>query len=59
VATLLIGVDGYAVGSIAFCGPANRFDAEAVEQFIPLVMEAACKISTQLGWNGFFPKGCT
>ncbi len=59
VAAPLIGVDGYAAGSIAVCGPANRFDAEAVEQFMPLIMEAARKISIQLGWNGVFPKGRT
>ena len=56
VAAPLIGVDGYAIGSIAVCGPENRFDTEAVEQFIPLVVEAARKISIQLGWNGVFPK---
>jgi IclR family transcriptional regulator, acetate operon repressor len=52
----LIGLDGYAVGSIAVCGPANRFDAGAVEQLMPLVTEAARTISVQLGWNGVFPK---
>lgn len=56
IAAALIGVDGYAVGSIGVCGPINRFDADAVEQFSPLVMEAARNISTQLGWNGVLPK---
>jgi IclR family transcriptional regulator, acetate operon repressor len=43
--------DGRVVGSISVCGPLVRFDAAAVERFIPLVTSAAARISARLGWN--------
>jgi len=52
IAAPVIGFDGYAIGSICVCGPANRFGGESVERFIPLVKDAARKISIQLGWDG-------
>ncbi|MEW6638079.1 MAG: IclR family transcriptional regulator C-terminal domain-containing protein, partial [Actinomycetota bacterium] len=45
VAAPVIGVDGYAVGSISVCGPVDRFDEETVERMRPLVRNAACEIS--------------
>jgi len=48
VAAPVIGVDGYAVGSISVCGPVDRFGEETVERMRPLVLEAARGISRVL-----------
>jgi DNA-binding IclR family transcriptional regulator len=42
--------DGRVVGSISVCGPLARFDAAAVDRYIPLVTSAAARISARLGW---------
>ncbi|QYJ16589.1 Transcriptional regulator KdgR [Rubrobacter xylanophilus DSM 9941] len=49
VAAPVIGVDGYAVGSISVCGPVDRFGEETVERMRPLVRDAAREISGVLG----------
>lgn len=48
VAAPVLGVDGYAVGSISVCGPVDRFDGETVERMRPLVLGAAREISRAL-----------
>lgn len=48
VAAPVLGVDGYAVGSISVCGPVDRFDEETVERMRPLVLGAAREISRAL-----------
>jgi IclR family transcriptional regulator, acetate operon repressor len=54
VAAPLIGIDGYALGSICILGPLHRYQVETVAQQKPLVKQAAREISLQLGWNGTF-----
>jgi IclR family transcriptional regulator, acetate operon repressor len=51
VAAAVIGPEGYAVGSIAVCGPAHRFDGAAVEHHRAIVKSAARQLSLRLGWN--------
>lgn len=51
VATCVLGVDGYAIGSISVCGPADRFDEGSVRRITPLVREAGEEISRQMGWE--------
>src|SRR5690242_19368467 len=55
VAAPVLGVDGDALGAICVCGPADRYGAQVVEQFIALVKPAAQTISRQVGWDGTFP----
>jgi IclR family transcriptional regulator, acetate operon repressor len=55
VAAPVLGVDGYALGAICVCGPADRFGPQEVERFIALVQPAAQTISRHLGWDGTFP----
>jgi DNA-binding IclR family transcriptional regulator len=55
VAAPLLGIDGYALGSICVFGPLQRYTAETVSQHGPLVKQAAREISLQLGWNGRLP----
>lgn len=52
VAAPIFGVDGDVVGSISVCGPASRFDDEAVDRYLPLVRSAAAEISRALTWDG-------
>jgi len=51
VAAAVIGPEGYAVGSIAVCGPAHRFDGTAIEHHRAIVKSAARQLSLQLGWD--------
>jgi DNA-binding IclR family transcriptional regulator len=48
VAAPVLGVDGYAIGSISVCGPVDRFDGKTVESMRPLVLDAAHEISRVL-----------
>lgn len=48
----VLGMDGYAVGSISVCGPVDRFDTRTMERLGPLVREAAQEVSDRLRWNG-------
>lgn len=48
VAAPVIGMDGYALGSISVCGPVNRFGEEIVGRMRPLVLDAAREISRAL-----------
>jgi IclR family acetate operon transcriptional repressor len=52
VAAPVLGVDGYAIGSISVCGPVDRFDRETVERLSPMVRAAAREISLKMGWDG-------
>ncbi len=51
VAAPVFGVDGYALGSISVCGPVDRFDEETVSRLVPLVRDAAHRISRKIGFN--------
>lgn len=51
VAAPVMGMDGYAVGSISVCGPVDRFDEETVSRLTPLVLDSARQISHGIGWN--------
>ncbi|MFE9959291.1 IclR family transcriptional regulator [Micromonospora sp. NPDC005299] len=52
VAAPLLGLDGYSVGAISVCGPAERFGGDRSHQYQSLVSEAAQAISRKLGWGG-------
>ncbi|MBX3090072.1 MAG: IclR family transcriptional regulator [Cryobacterium sp.] len=45
VAAPIFGIDHRVIGSISVCGPLARFTPEAVESYIPLVVQAASSIS--------------
>jgi DNA-binding IclR family transcriptional regulator len=49
VAAPLLGLDGYAIGAISVCGPAERFGDEQTGPFRRLVREGAQEISEKLG----------
>jgi DNA-binding IclR family transcriptional regulator len=51
VAAAVLGPEGYAVGAIAVCGPAHRFDRTAIEHHRAVVKPAARQLSLQLGWD--------
>ena len=51
VAAPIFQGDNRVIGSISVCGPLARFDSAAVARYIPLVSEAAARISTRLGWE--------
>jgi DNA-binding IclR family transcriptional regulator len=55
VAAPVFAFDGSVVGAISVCGPANRVDDAARERFVPLLCEAADRISRALGWRGGLP----
>jgi DNA-binding IclR family transcriptional regulator len=55
VAAPVFGFDGIAIGAISVCGPADRVDDAARERFVPLLAEAADRISRALGWRGGLP----
>jgi IclR family transcriptional regulator, acetate operon repressor len=52
VAAPVLGVDGYALGAICVCGPADRFGPQEVERHIVLVQSAAQTICRHLGCDG-------
>jgi IclR family transcriptional regulator, acetate operon repressor len=49
VAAPVFGMDGEIAGAISVCGPVARFDADAVERYVPLVCQGARDISRSLG----------
>lgn len=51
VAAPIFQGDHRVIGSISVCGPLARFDSAAVARYIPLVSEAAVRISTRMGWE--------
>lgn len=55
VAAPVFGFDGTAIGAISVCGPVDRVDDAARERFVPLLAEAADRISRALGWRGGLP----
>lgn len=52
VAAPLIGIDGYAIGSICVFGLRDRFTQEVIARLCPVVRDTAREISLQLGWDG-------
>ena len=55
VAAPVFGVDGSVQGAISVCGPADRVGPAARERFVPLLVEAADRISRGMGWHGGLP----
>ena len=43
---------GELAGIIGVQGPASRFDAAAAEAAVPMLLEHALAVSTELGWQG-------
>lgn len=56
VAAPVFGVDGRVVGAISVCGPGERLDQAARDQYAPLLRAAAEKVSRGLGWRGGLPE---
>jgi IclR family acetate operon transcriptional repressor len=56
VAAPVFGTDGEVAGAISVCGPVSRFDAAAVDRYVPLVTAAAREVSQALGWVGGPPQ---
>jgi DNA-binding IclR family transcriptional regulator len=52
VAAAIHDATGQVQGSISVCGPVNRIDSVKIDDFGPLVAEAARSISRQLGYRG-------
>lgn len=48
VAAAVFGTDEQVIGSISLCGPADRFNSDAIARYVPLVVAAAARISSQL-----------
>jgi len=55
VAAPVFGVDGSVQGAVSVCGPADRVGAAARERFVPLLVDAADRISRRMGWRGGLP----
>jgi DNA-binding IclR family transcriptional regulator len=55
VAAPVFAFDGTVVGAISVCGPADRVDDAARARFVPLLTEAADRVSRALGWRGGLP----
>lgn len=52
VAAPVLGMDGYAIGSVSACGPVDRFETTTVETLSPLVQKAAEDVSKRMVWSG-------
>ena len=55
LAAAVFGLDGHVEGSISVCGPLDRLDRTTRERYVPLLVEAADRISRALGWRGGLP----
>ena len=55
VAAPVFGVDGAVQGAVSICGPADRVGPAVRARFMPLVVEAADRISRGMGWRGGLP----
>lgn len=55
VAAPVFAIDGSVTGAVSVCGPSTRFNAAVRATCIPLVREAADRISRGLGWKGGLP----
>lgn len=55
IAAPVFGLDGHVEGSISVCGPLDRLDRATRERCVPLVTDAADRISRVLGWRGGLP----
>jgi IclR family acetate operon transcriptional repressor len=55
VAAPVFGVDGSVQGAVSVCGPADRVGPAARERFVPLLVEAADRVSRGMGWRGGLP----
>jgi DNA-binding IclR family transcriptional regulator len=49
VAAPILGVHGFAIGSLSICGPVERFDPNTAQRLAQLVRESAVALSTKLG----------
>jgi DNA-binding IclR family transcriptional regulator len=56
VAAPVFDFDGAVVGAISVCGPADRVDDVARARFVPVLSDAADRISRALGWRGGLPE---
>jgi DNA-binding IclR family transcriptional regulator len=50
VAAPIFDDSGQVIGAMNICGPVQRISEEQIEQFIPLVLDAARETSRRLGW---------
>jgi IclR family acetate operon transcriptional repressor len=55
VAAPVFGVDGSVQGAVSVCGPADRVGPAVRERYVPLLVEAADRISRGMGWRGGLP----
>jgi len=55
VAAPVFGVDGAVQGAVSICGPADRVGPTVRALFVPLVVDAADRISRGMGWRGGLP----
>jgi IclR family acetate operon transcriptional repressor len=56
IAAPVFTVDGEVIGALSVCGPSDRVDEVARQQFAPLVLAAADDVSRALGWRGGLPE---
>lgn len=49
VAAPILGIHGFAIGSLSICGPVARFDRETVDRLADLVRSSAWALSQKLG----------
>jgi IclR family acetate operon transcriptional repressor len=55
VAAPVFGLDGAVQGAVSVCGPADRVGPAARERFVPLLVDAADRVSRGMGWRGGLP----
>jgi IclR family transcriptional regulator, acetate operon repressor len=55
VAAPVFGVDGSVQGAISVCGPADRVGPATRQRFMPLLVDAADRVSRGMGWHGGLP----
>lgn len=51
IAAPVFGADGRVIGAISTCGPIARYDAESIARYIPLVKDAAQRITSEIAGN--------
>ncbi len=52
VAAPIFDSGGLAIGALSVCGPAGRFDSEAIARYARLVIAASARVSRVMGWAG-------
>lgn len=55
VAAPVFALDGRPTGALSVCGPVSRMTPEVCAAVVPLLRDAADRISTGLGWRGGLP----